>query len=230
MTDTVMVVEDDKEIRELLRRYLERADYSVHTTGSGVHALKQLNTGGIDLVVLDLGLPDLDGMDVLAAAHESGDIPVVVLTARSAVEDRIRGLKQGADDYVVKPFSPTELVLRVQAVLNRRAASHPQANGRTSYGGGRLRIDEQRHVAELDGDQLDLTPTEWGLLTTMASVPQRVYSRYELVNRVRGYEFAGYERTIDSHVKNLRRKLGGGSDIIETVLGVGYRLALPKDG
>src|SRR5512145_2184280 len=106
MTDTVMVVEDDKEIRELLRRYLERADYSVHTTGSGVHALKQLNTGGIDLVVLDLGLPDLDGMDVLAAAHESGDIPVVVLTARSAVEDRIRGLKQGADDYVVKPFSP----------------------------------------------------------------------------------------------------------------------------
>jgi two-component system alkaline phosphatase synthesis response regulator PhoP len=229
MGDTVMVVEDDREIREVLRRYLERADFVVHTTGSGVHALQQLTTGGIDLVVLDLGLPDLDGMDVLAAAHETGDIPVVVLTARSTVEDRIRGLKQGADDYVVKPFSPTELVLRVQAVLHRRASSEPQANGRSSYGSGRLRIDEQRHVAELDGEPLELTPTEWGLLTTMASVPLRVYSRYELVNRVRGYEFAGYERTIDSHVKNLRRKLGDGSDIIETVLGVGYRLTLPKD-
>ena len=229
MGDTVMVVEDDREIREVLRRYLERADFVVHTTGSGVHALQQLATGGIDLVVLDLGLPDLDGMDVLAAAHETGDIPVVVLTARSTVEDRIRGLKQGADDYVVKPFSPTELVLRVQAVLHRRASSGPQADGRSSYGSGRLRIDEQRHVAELDGEPLELTPTEWGLLTTMASAPLRVYSRYELVNRVRGYEFAGYERTIDSHVKNLRRKLGDGSDIIETVLGVGYRLTLPKD-
>jgi two-component system alkaline phosphatase synthesis response regulator PhoP len=154
---------------------------------------------------------------------------VIVLTARSGVEDRIRGLQQGADDYVVKPFSPTELVLRVQAVLHRRSAGQPPANGRSSYGGGRLLIDEQRHTAELDGQLLDLTPTEWGLLTAMASAPQRVYSRYELVNRVRGYEFAGYERTIDSHVKNLRRKLGAGSDVIETVLGVGYRLTLPKD-
>lgn len=226
---TVMVVEDDREIRDVLRRYLERAGYVVHTTGSGVHALEQLTGGGIDLVVLDLGLPDLDGVEVLTAAHESGDVPVVVLTARSTVEDRIHGLRQGADDYVVKPFSPTELVLRVQAVLNRRASGRPQANGVSAYGGGRLLIDEQRHTAELDGMRLDLTPTEWGLLTTMASAPQRVYSRYELVNRVRGYEFAGYERTIDSHVKNLRHKLGGGSDIIETVLGVGYRLTLPKD-
>lgn len=229
MGNTVMVVEDDREIREVLRRYLERADYVVHTTGSGVHALQQLAAGGVDLVVLDLGLPDLDGMDVLSAAHEAGDVPVIVLTARSTVEDRIRGLRQGADDYVVKPFSPTELVLRVQAVLHRRAPSMRDGDGEASYGGGRLRIDEQRHVAELDGQQLELTPTEWGLLTTMASVPQRVYSRYELVNRVRGYEFAGYERTIDSHVKNLRRKLGDGGDIIETVLGVGYRLTLPKD-
>ncbi|HEU4543675.1 MAG TPA: response regulator transcription factor [Jiangellaceae bacterium] len=224
-----MVVEDDREIRDVLRRYLERADYAVHTTGSGIHALSQLAAGGIDLVVLDLGLPDLDGLEVLAAAQESGDIPVVVLTARSTVEDRIRGLQQGADDYVVKPFSPTELVLRVQAVLHRRASGQPSANGVSSFGGGRLVIDEQRHTAELDGVHLDLTPTEWGLLTTMASAPQRVYSRYELVNRVRGYEFAGYERTIDSHVKNLRRKLGAGSEIIETVLGVGYRLILPKD-
>ncbi len=230
MGNTVMVVEDDREIREVLRRYLERADYVVHTTGSGVHALQQLAAGGVDLVVLDLGLPDLDGMDVLSAAHEAGDVPVIVLTARSTVEDRIRGLRQGADDYVVKPFSPTELVLRVQAVLHRRAPSMRDGDGEASYGGGRLRIDEQRHVAELDGQQLELTPTEWGLLTTMASVPQRVYSRYELVNRVRGYEFAGYERTIDSHVKNLRHKLGAdGVMIVETVLGVGYRLGWSRD-
>src|SRR5690606_16366509 len=157
-----MVVEDDREIRDVLRRYLERADYVVHTTGSGVHALKQLDAGGIDLVVLDLGLPDLDGLEVLRAARESGDVPVVVLTARSTVDDRIHGLRQGADDYVVKPFSPTELVLRVQAVLHRRASGQPQADGVSSFGGGRLLIDEERHTVELDGRRLDLTPTEWG--------------------------------------------------------------------
>jgi two-component system alkaline phosphatase synthesis response regulator PhoP len=153
----------------------------------------------------------------------------VVLTARSSVEDRIDGLRHGADDYVTKPFSPTELVLRVQAVLHRTRAGTQPASPAT-FGGGRLRLDEPRHEALLDGRPLDLTPTEWGLLTTLAATPGRVFSRYELVNRVRGYEFAGYERTIDSHVKNLRRKLGAkGAGIVETVLGVGYRLAWPHD-
>ncbi|MDG4773697.1 response regulator transcription factor [Solwaraspora sp. WMMD792] len=229
MAGTVLVVEDDREIRELLRRYLERAGLQAHTTHSGAEAVRLLDEGGIDLVVLDLGLPDVDGLDVLAAARADGDVPTIVLTARSGVDDRIRGLQHGADDYVTKPFSPTELVLRVQAVLHRLRGGATEP-GPASYGAGRLRIDEARHEAWLAGRLLELTPTEWGLLTTMASAPGRVFSRYELVNRVRGYEFAGYERTIDSHVKNLRRKLAADpGEIIATVLGVGYRLVLGRD-
>jgi two-component system alkaline phosphatase synthesis response regulator PhoP len=230
MPGTVLVVEDDREIRELVRRYLERAGYAAHTTASGAEAIRLLGAGGIDLVVLDLGLPDVDGLAVLSAARRERDgVPVVVLTARSSVDERILGLRQGADDYVTKPFSPTELVLRVGSVLHRAGNGAAEPAG-TSYGGGRLRIDQARHEAVLAGAPLELTPTEWGLLTTLADTPGRVFSRYELVNRVRGYEFAGYERTIDSHVKNLRRKLGShGSEIIETVLGVGYRLGLTRD-
>ncbi|MFI6402274.1 response regulator transcription factor [Streptomyces sp. NPDC050548] len=231
MATTVLVVEDEKEIRELLRRYMERAGYAVVTTGSGAEAIRLLGDGLVDLAVLDLGLPDVDGDDVLREAHARGGIPVVVLTARSAVEDRIHGLRLGADDYVTKPFSPTEVVLRVQAVLHRAgAASGTPGEPAVSYGGGRLRIDEVRHEAAWDGSVVELTPTEWGLLTALASVAGRVYSRYELVNRVQGYEFTGYERTIDSHVKNLRHKLGSdGLSVVETVLGVGYRLGLTRD-
>jgi two-component system alkaline phosphatase synthesis response regulator PhoP len=229
MTDTVLVVEDDRELREVVRRYLERAGHTVHTTGSGAEALSLLDSGGVDLVLLDLGLPDVDGLDVLDAARNGREVPVVVLTARSQVEDRINGLRRGADDYVTKPFSPTELVLRVQAVLHRTRRDDASTDEAT-LGGGRLRIDEARHKAWLDGGRLELTPTEWGVLTTLAATPGRVYSRYELVNRVRGYEFAGYERTIDSHVKNLRHKLGApGNDVVETVLGVGYRLGWSRD-
>jgi DNA-binding response OmpR family regulator len=229
MPGAVLVVEDDRELREVVRRYLERAGHAVHTTGSGAEALGLLAGGGVDLVVLDLGLPDVDGLEVLAAARAGRQVPVVVLTARSLVEDRIDGLRRGADDYVTKPFSPTELVLRVQAVLHRTRGD-AEASGAASFGDGRLRIDESRHEAWLGGARLELTPTEWNLLIAMAGRPGRVFSRYELVNRVRGYEFAGYERTIDSHVKNLRHKLGPhASEIIETVLGVGYRLGWSRD-
>ncbi len=235
MSGAVLVVEGDRELRELVRRYLERAGHAVHTTGSGAEALGLLTTGGVDLVVLDLGRPDVDGLEVLAATHqgqegqEGWEVPVVVLTARSAVEDRIDGLRRGADDYVTKPFSPTELVLRVQAVLHRTHGA-TGAPGPATFGGGRLRVDEARHEASLDGTPLELIPTEWGPLTALATTPGRVFSRYELVNRVRGYEFAGYERAIDSHVKNLRRKLGpDAAGIVETVLGVGYRLGWSRD-
>lgn len=223
----VLVVEDERDIREVLRRYLERAGFSVLTTGSGAEALRLLASA--DLVVLDLGLPDIDGTDVLREIHRLANLPVIVLTARSSTEDRIHGLELGADDYVTKPFSPAEVVLRVQAVLHRYSGV-PAETGPVTYGGQRLRIDESEHKAWLDGVQLDLTPTEWGLLAAVSSAPGRVYSRYELVNRVRGYEYAGYERTIDSHIKNLRRKLGpDGADVVETVLGVGYRLGLRQD-
>jgi len=224
---TVLVVEDERDIREVLRRYLERAGFSVLTTASGSEALRLLPSA--DLVVLDLGLPDIDGTDVLREIHTLGNLPVIVLTARSTTDDRIRGLELGADDYVTKPFSPHEVVLRVQAVLHRFSGLPAEA-GPVTYGHNRLRIDEGSHRAWLDDVLLDLTPTEWALLAAVAASPGRVYSRYELVNRVRGYEYAGYERTIDSHIKNLRRKLGAsGADVVETVLGVGYRLGLRRD-
>jgi len=226
---TVLVVEDERDIREVLRRYLERAGLSVLTTGTGAEAIRLLTSAPPDLVVLDLGLPDVDGTDVLREIHAAGRPPVLVLTARSTVDDRIHGLQLGADDYVTKPFSPAEVVLRVQAVLHR-SGGQPGPGGPVTYGQGRLRIDEPRHEASLDGRSLDLTPTEWDLLAAVAAAPERVFSRYELVNRIRGYEYAGYERTIDSHVKNLRHKLGAsGSDVLETVLGVGYRLRLRRD-
>jgi DNA-binding response OmpR family regulator len=226
MAGPVLVVEDEREIRELLRRYLERAGHAVTTTGSGAEAVHLL--AGAELVLLDLGLPDVDGGEVLRVARQQR-IPVIIVTARNAIEDRISGLRGGADDYVTKPFSPAEVVLRVQAVLGR-AGCGPASSAPVTYGHGRLRIDETRHEASVDGRPLDLTPTEWGLLAALAAVPGRVYSRYELVNQVRGYEFTGYERTIDSHVKNLRHKLGpDGTRIVETVLGVGYRLGLSRD-
>lgn len=228
MAATVLIVEDDREIRELLRRYLERANLVVHTTGSGAEAIRFLEASGIDLVVLDLGLPDVDGLEVLRAARTDGrNVPVIVLTARDTVDDRIQGLRSGADDYVTKPFSPTELVLRVHAVLHRSGGA--ESAGPTCFG-GRLCIDQARHQAALDTRPLELTPTEWGLLATLASTPGRVYSRYELVNRVRGFEFSGYERSIDSHVKNLRRKLDDhDATIVQTVLGVGYKLGLDRE-
>ena len=226
---TVLVVEDERDIREVLRRYLERAGLSVLTTGTGAEAIRLLTSAPPDLVVLDLGLPDVDGTDVLREIQAAGRPPVLVLTARSTVDDRIHGLQLGADDYVTKPFSPAEVVLRVQAVLHR-SGGRPADSGPVTYGQGRLRIDEPRHEASLDGRPLDLTPTEWDLLAAVVAAPERVFSRYELVNRIRGYEYAGYERTIDSHVKNLRHKLGAsGADVLETVLGVGYRMRLRRD-
>ena len=223
---SVLVVEDERDIRELLRRYLERAGHSVVTTGSGAEALRLVGAGGPALVLLDLGLPDIDGIEVLTGAKRAG-VAVIALTARSSVEDRIHGLQLGADDYVTKPFSPQEVVLRVAAVLSRGGEAHASE---LSFGGGRLRIDAGGHRVWVGGDEVDLTPSEWGVLLALAETPGRVFTRAELVNRARGFEFAGFERTIDSHVKNLRRKLGSdGATIVETVLGVGYRLGVGRD-
>src|SRR6266550_7624740 len=157
---------------------------------------------------------------------------VLMLTAKTSEEDRIHGLELGADDYVTKPFSPRELVLRVQAILRRGGGGPAAEQGVASYGGDELVIDEPRRTVVVRGTPVDLTPTEWGLLLALATVPGRVYSRFELINRVRGYEFEGYERTVDSHVKNLRRKVEedpGNPKIVQTVLGGGYRLGLARD-
>ena len=230
MAATVLLVEDERKLRELVRSYLERAGFAVVSTGSGAEAISVAASAEPDLVILDLGLPDVAGETVARELRDAGSVPILMLTAKAAEEDRIAGLELGADDYVTKPFSPRELVLRVQAIL-RRGGPVP-AQGVTSYGGGALIIDEPRREVTVRGAGVDLTPTEWGILLALATVPGRVYSRYELINRVRGYEFEGYERTVDSHEKNLRRKVEedpGAPRIVQTVLGGGYRLSLARD-
>ena len=230
MIGNALVVEDEQGVRDLVRRYLEREGLSVVATASGAVALEALADQPMDVVVLDLGLPDIDGEDVLVAATEAS-VPVVVLTARGQVAERIRGLELGATDYVTKPFSPRELVLRVKAVLRLSTSTHPHSDT-VSLGCGRLVIDQTRHECHVEGQAVALTPSEWTLLTALTTSPGRVFSRYELANRLRGYEFSGYERTIDSHVKNLRHKLGecaGCSTIVRTVPGVGYKIGLSRD-
>ena len=230
MAATVLVVEDERKLRDFIRSYLERAGFTVLSTGSGAEAITMAAASAPDLVVLDLGLPDVPGETVAREVRAAGGTPILMLTAKAAEEDRIRGLELGADDYVTKPFSPRELVLRVQAILRRGGSA--VAQGVTSYGGGELVIDEPRRTVTIRGSVAGLTPTEWGVLIALATVPGRVYSRYELINRVRGHEFEGYERTVDSHVKNLRRKIEGdpaNPRIIQTVLGGGYRLGLARD-
>jgi DNA-binding response OmpR family regulator len=236
MASTVLVVEDERKLRDLVRSYLERAGFTVLTTDSGAEAITMAMTSAPDLVILDLGLPDVPGETVareLRATSGTGSTPILMLTAKSAEEDRIRGLELGADDYVTKPFSPRELVLRVQAILRRGGPESKAATqGVTSYGGGELVIDEPQRLATVRGAPVALTPTEWGVLVALATVPGRVYSRFELINRVRGYEFEGYERTVDSHVKNLRRKVEddpANPQIVQTVLGGGYRLGVARD-
>jgi DNA-binding response OmpR family regulator len=231
MTHTILVVEDETKIRSLLRGYLERAGYSVLTTGSGAEALTLVGSASPDLILLDLGLPDVAGETVAREIRRAGPTPILILTAKAGEEDRIAGLELGADDYVTKPFSPQEVVLRVQAIL-RRAGSTAAGSVERSFGRGELRIDEDRHEVRVREVAVELTPSEWSLLVALAGAPGRVYSRTELINRTRGYEFAS-ERAIDSHVKNLRRKIEldpHAPRIVETVLGTGYRLGLRRDG
>ena len=232
MAATILVVEDEVRIRELLRSYLEREGFEVLSTGSGAEAIGIANSTSPDLVVLDLRLPDIPGESVAAEVRRFSSVPVLMLTAKSGEEDRIRGLELGADDYVTKPFSPREVVLRVKAILRRGTADAGQTET-LSFGGGELMIDEDQRLVSVRGDAVELTPTEWGILVALTGAPGRVYSRYELINRVRGYEFEGYARVVDSHVKNLRRKIERdprSPSIIETVLGAGYRLGLARDG
>src|ERR1700749_3463926 len=230
MAATVLVVEDERKLRDFIRSYLERAGFTVLSTGSGAEAITMAAGTAPDLVVLDLGLPDVPGETVAREVRAMSAVPIVMLTAKASEEDRIRGLELGADDYVTKPFSPRELVLRVQAILRR--GGNGTEPGVTSFGAGELVIDEPQRLVTARGQAVSLTPTEWGVLVALATVPGRVYSRFELINRVRGYEFEGYERTVDSHVKNLRRKVEedpGNPKIVQTVLGGGYRLGRARD-
>jgi len=228
-TRRILLVEDEKTIRDTVAAYLEREGYWVTPAEDGEVALEQFGKHRFDLVVLDLMLPKVPGEQVCKAIRDASDVPIIMLTAKGELEDRVAGLELGADDYLVKPFSPRELVARVRALLRRAHVGAEPQRDRLEY--GPLSIDMAGHKAFLDGNELDLTASEFKLLTTLSRYPGRVYSRMELVEKVLGYDFEGYERTIDSHVKNLRAKLDDDPrdpTFIYTVHGVGYRFESPK--
>lgn len=220
----ILVVEDETVIRDAVSAYLERENYTVRGVGDGQSAVEEFEKHSFDLVILDLMLPKLSGERVCRAIRDVSNVPIIMLTAKGEVEDRIIGLELGADDYLVKPFSPRELVARVRALFRRaHKEAEPQAEV-LEY--GVLTIDISGHKVLIRGEEVDLTASEFKLLTTLARYPGRVYSRMELVEKVLGYDFEGYERTIDSHVKNLRAKLGddpSNPHWLFTVHGVGYR-------
>jgi DNA-binding response OmpR family regulator len=232
MASMVLVIEDELQLRDLVRAYLQREGLEVLSTGSGAEGIALAGSGRPDLVILDLGLPDVPGEEVARELRQSGDVPILILTAKVAESDRIQCFELGADDYLTKPFSPRELVLRAQAILRRGRNGNGTAPAPASFGQGELRLDAERREVSARGVAVELTPTEWGLLSALTANPGRVYSRSELVNRVRGYEHESYERTVDSHVRNLRRKLEAdprSPRIVLTVVGGGYRLGLPRD-
>ena len=228
-TRRILLVEDEKTIRDTVAAYLEREGYWVTPAEDGQVALDQFAKHRFDLVVLDLMLPKVPGEQVCKAIRDASDVPIIMLTAKGELEDKVAGLELGADDYLIKPFSPRELVARVRALLRRAHVGAEPQRDRLEYGS--LSIDMAGHKAFLDGAELDLTASEFKLLTTLSRYPGRVYSRMELVEKVLGYDFEGYERTIDSHVKNLRAKLDDDPrdpTFIYTVHGVGYRFESPK--
>ena len=218
----ILIVEDEKKISDIVRAYLEKEGYKVSLAETGKAALKSLKESP-DLVILDLMLPDMQGEELCKIIREGSDVPVIMLTAKSGEEDRIKGLGIGADDYVIKPFSPRELVARVKAHLRRTVRARRKIY---SYNNGGLRIDIENHEAFREGIPIVLTPTEFRILVSLAENPGRVLSRDQLVNIVLGYDFEGYDRTIDAHVKNLRHKVETNSkspEFIQTVYGVGYK-------
>jgi DNA-binding response OmpR family regulator len=222
---TVLVVEDEMEIARVVRDYLVRAGFDVIVVGDGDSALAAVRRARPDLVVLDLGLPGRDGLDVARDVRRRAETPIVMLTARGDETDRIVGLEIGADDYVVKPFSPKELVARVRAVLRRtNAAGRPDEVVRAAD----VRIDTGKMRVEVADRAVELTPTEFQLLLTLARQPGRVFTRSQLLDAVHGVAIESYERAIDAHVKNIRRKIEpvpGTPRYVQTVHGVGYRFA-----
>jgi DNA-binding response OmpR family regulator len=221
---TILVVDDEPKITQLVRDYLERAGFAVRSARDGHEALMRARTDRPDLVVLDLGLPGLDGFDVTRRLRSDSSVPIIMLTARDDESDTLVGLELGADDYVTKPFSPRELVARVRAVLRRQL---PQA-GAEVLRAGDLSLDLPRMRVDVGGRQVDLTTTEFQLLSAMARQPGRIFTRSQLLDAIHGVAFESFERAIDAHVKNIRRKIEPNPRTpryLLTVYGVGYKLA-----
>jgi len=222
---TVLVVDDEPRIVDLARDYLEHAGFAVLTASDGPSALRAARTRKPDVLVLDLGLPGMDGLDVARELRRDSSVPIVMLTARDDELDRILGLEIGADDYVTKPFSPRELVARIRAILRRIDRQDDQSE---SFEVAGVAIDVARMKVEVEGRTVELTPTEFQLLVTLARQPGRIFSRAQLLDAIHGVAFESYERAIDAHVKNLRHKLEpdpARPRFVLTVYGVGYRFA-----
>jgi two-component system alkaline phosphatase synthesis response regulator PhoP len=226
---TVLVVDDAPEIVRITRDYLEHAGFAVLTASDGRAAVQLARTRRPDVIVLDLGLPGLDGLDVTRELRRDSSVPIIMLTARADESDKLVGLELGADDYVTKPFSPKELVARVRAVL-RRAQGASAAADRVRV--GQLEIDVSSMSVLVGGRPVELTPTEFQLLVTMARQPGRVFTRSQLLDAVHGEAFEAYERAIDAHMVNIRRKIEAdprSPRLVQTVFGVGYRFAQPAE-
>lgn len=227
MASHILVVDDDKQIARLIRSYLEQAGFQTTTVHDGAAALHALRREKPDLIVLDLMLPDRDGWDVTRTVRSDPALagtPIIMVTARVEETDRIVGLELGADDYITKPFNPREVVARVRAVLRRTAGYAPAAPHLLQA--DRLLLDADRHLVTLDGQPLDLTPTEFALLHTLMANAGHAFTRSELIEQALGYNYDGLDRTVDSHVKNLRRKIEpdpANPNYVHTVYGVGYR-------
>ncbi|HRV93051.1 MAG TPA: response regulator transcription factor [Anaerolineae bacterium] len=227
MMKTILVVDDETKIVRLARDYLEHAGFTVMTTATGSDALAAARQNRPDLIVLDLGLPDLDGLDVTRVLRKESNVPIIMLTARGDESDKLVGLELGADDYLTKPFSPKELVARVRAVL-RRTEMAQSSPGQEVIRVAELRLDLPRMRATLSERLIDLTPTEFELLAALAAQPGRIFTRAQLLDAVHGVAFESYERAIDAHIKNIRRKLEPNPRqprYILTVYGVGYKFA-----
>lgn len=218
---SILVVEDEAKIAEIVKAYLEKDGFQVKVAHTGEKAIFLLKER-FDLIILDLMLPDMDGEDICETIRKDSDVPIIMLTAKSDEDDRVTGLCLGADDYVVKPFSPRELVARVKALLRRIRGKKSVA----SFNRGDIVIDSSRFEIRKKDVQVVLTPTEFKLLQCLADHPGQVFSRLQLVNVILGYDFEGYDRTIDAHIKNIRHKIEDDQrnpSYIKTVYGVGYR-------
>ena len=227
MQQRVLIIDDEGSVRDVARAYLEREGFAVETAASGRDGLRFAERRPPDLIVLDLMLPDLSGEEVCTEIRGRSDVPILMLTAKATEDQRVHGLELGADDYLVKPFSPRELVARVRAVLRRSAGADTPLMPRITLNGGRLEIDTAAREVVVDGRSADLTPSEYKLLLALARYPGRVYTREELLDRVQGDALGAYERTVDAHIKNLRRKIEDDPRrprYVETVHGIGYRL------
>lgn len=228
MAVRILVVEDEEDMRQLLRLYLTRENFEVDEAADGQTALDRLRTGTYDAIILDLMLPDVDGWSVCYEVRHRSDTPVIMLSARNEEYDRIAGFQLGADDYVGKPFSPRELVLRVKSVLRRRSAGSQRREAVLTA--GNVTVDEGSCQVRVGGEGVRLTPKEYQLLALMIRRPGQVFTRESLLQQVWGYEFTGGRRTVDSHIKNLREKLAaaGATVRIETVWGFGYRAVVAE--